>query len=393
MHVPWVEKYRPRTLDEVAHQDEVVRVLTAIVRGSPSPQPPPPHERQEASTGSAAGQAAVPRADNLPHLLFYGPPGTGKTSTALALCRQLFHVEQGASSSRDTLYHARVLELNASDERGIRVVREKIKRFARGAVDETRGDVPPFKVVILDEADAITADAQTALRRTMELYARHTRFILICNYISRVIAPVASRCAKFRFRPLSRASVVRRLREIAASEGVATAGEDDDAVLGALVDAAEGDLRKAVMSLQSSSRFAGADGLSEEVVAEAACIVPSAVIDRMAAACRITASSGDDSGGTEFSRVRACVMDEVIGGGYAADQVLKQLFDRLVSGESALDDVQRAAIAIAMAETEKRLADRADESLQLMGFGTRAMSIGARRYGDVDALVSSLGRT
>ncbi|MFN7105663.1 MAG: AAA family ATPase, partial [Pyrobaculum sp.] len=154
--MPWVEKYRPSTFDEVVGLEEVKSRLREFVRSG-----------------------------GLPHLLFYGPPGTGKTTVALVLARELY----GGS------WRENVLELNASDERGIATIRERVKEFARTA--PTGGAL--FKLVILDEADNMTTDAQQALRRIMEIYAQNTRFILLANYVSRIIDPIVSRCAVFRF--------------------------------------------------------------------------------------------------------------------------------------------------------------------------------------------------
>ena len=165
---PWVEKYRPRTLEDVKSQDHVVDVLRRMLNSA-----------------------------SLPHLLMYGPPGTGKTSTILALSRELFGPE---------LFSSRVLELNASDERGITVVRERIKTFAQQALMHAptskeyreKYPCPPFKIIILDEADSLTQDSQSALRRVMENYAAVTRICFCCNYVTRIIDPIASRCSKFR---------------------------------------------------------------------------------------------------------------------------------------------------------------------------------------------------
>ncbi|KAJ1998474.1 Subunit of heteropentameric Replication factor C (RF-C), partial [Coemansia thaxteri] len=249
--VPWVEKYRPKNIDDVAAQEEVVQVL-----------------RKSLET------------KNLPHLLFYGPPGTGKTSTILALTRDMYGPEAAKM---------RVLELNASDERGISVVREKVKTFARSVVSQAdpRYPSPPYKIVILDEADSMTPDAQAALRRIIEKYSRITRFCLVCNYVSRIIEPLASRCTKFRFKSLPRDQAVARVGEVARLESV----NCSEGAVEALVDCAEGDLRRAIMSLQSAARMVhGAGALDPGMVAELVGVVPAAVIESLR-----TAWSSSDS--------------------------------------------------------------------------------------------------
>lgn len=184
-------------------------------------------------------------------MLFYGPPGTGKTSTILALAKQLYGPE---------MFRSRVLELNASDERGISIVREKVKDFARQQLSnppphyKDKYPCPPYKIIILDEADSMTQDAQSALRRTMETYSKITRFCLICNYVTRIIDPLASRCSKFRFKSLDQGNAKRRLEEIAQLENV----KMEDGVLDTLIKCSEGDLRKAITFLQSAARLVGA---------------------------------------------------------------------------------------------------------------------------------------
>ncbi|KAF6771364.1 hypothetical protein AHF37_10033 [Paragonimus kellicotti] len=191
-HIPWVEKYRPKTIDDVAHQTEVVSVLRKCVEGA-----------------------------DLPNLLFYGPPGTGKTSLIMAVARQIF----------GPLYSERVLELNASDERGIDVIRQKVRTFAHLAVaarssgSSGTGSIPPYKLIILDEADSMTAPAQAALRRTMETETRTTRLCSTCNYVMRIIDPITSRCAKFLFHPLNSGVAQGRLRHIRDAEGLKVSDE------------------------------------------------------------------------------------------------------------------------------------------------------------------------
>lgn len=192
-------------------------------------------------------------------MLFYGPPGTGKTSTILALAKELYGPE---------MFRTRVLELNASDERGISIVREKVKDFARMQLSnppphyKERHPCPPYKIIILDEADSMTQDAQSALRRTMETYSKITRFCLICNYVTRIIDPLASRCSKFRFKTLDQGNAKKRLEEIANNENVKL----EDGAVDTLIKCSEGDLRKAITFLQSAARLVGAVKVSQSKI-------------------------------------------------------------------------------------------------------------------------------
>ncbi len=206
----WTEKHRPATLGEIVGQDTLIEKLKKFVE-----------------------QKAVP------HCLFAGPPGTAKTTAGMAMARDLF----GSTFDRN------FMELNASDERGIDVVRNQIKNFARIM---PAGDAP-FKLLVLDEADHLTADAQHALRRTMESYASSCRMILICNYSSRIIPPIQSRCAIFKFNRLDDNSISERLKYIAGAEKVKL----DESGLEAILYIAEGDMRAAINLLQAASSTGG----------------------------------------------------------------------------------------------------------------------------------------
>uniref|UniRef100_A0A1A8QQ47 Activator 1 subunit 5 n=1 Tax=Nothobranchius rachovii TaxID=451742 RepID=A0A1A8QQ47_9TELE len=210
-NLPWVEKYRPQTLDDlISHKD----ILSTIQRFISE--------------------------DKLPHLLFYGPPGTGKTSTILACARQLY---------KDKEFNSMVLELNASDDRGIDVVRGPILSFASTRTIFKKG----FKLVILDEADAMTQDAQNALRRVIEKFTENTRFCLICNYLSKIIPALQSRCTRFRFGPLSPDQMVPRLEHVIQQENVEVTPDG----MKAIVTLSSGDMRRSLNILQSTSMAYG----------------------------------------------------------------------------------------------------------------------------------------
>ena len=202
----WTEKYRPSNLSEVVGQTPITDRLKNYVK-----------ER------------------SMPHLLFAGPAGTGKTTCALALAKELF----------GELWKHNLHELNASDERGIDVVRGKIKEFARTAPLGEDG----FKIIFLDEADALTGAAQAALRRTMEKYSRTCRFVMSCNFSSKIIDPIQSRCAVFRFRPLKAEDVERYLKFVAVKEEL----NIDKEAYESLTYLAQGDLRRAINGLQMAA--------------------------------------------------------------------------------------------------------------------------------------------
>lgn len=214
---PWVEKFRPKTLDDVAAHQEIIETIKRLV-----------------------GE------NKLPHLLLYGPPGTGKTSTILAVARQLYGKSFGSM----------VLELNASDDRGISVVRQQVQDFASSRTLFGK----QYKMVILDECDAMTKDAQFALRRIIEKYTRSTRFCLICNYVSKIIPALQSRCTRFRFPPLGEASVRERLRFVAEHEKL----QLGEAGMQALITLGAGDMRRTLNIFQATSM--ASDEITEAAV-------------------------------------------------------------------------------------------------------------------------------
>ncbi len=314
MSQPWVEKYRPRYVKDVAHHQKVKQVLLGSQR-----------------TG------------DLPHLLFHGPPGTGKTSTILALARTLL----GEKNTKE-----RVLELNASDERDLAVIREKIKTFSKVSVSSHQ-DCPPIKLVILDEADTMTPEAQSALRRTMETHAAVTRFCLVCNYANKIITPLASRCAKFRFSPLTPKSMKARLLYICEKEGVIFQ-QCSRSVLDAIVASSRGDMRKAVNILQTVSRLP--EETTPEAIAEISGEVPSRVLDELWKKSLESESC--------FESVVLAVSG-FVEHGYAASIALEDLNRRIVETPT-VSGADKAAVCTALLEADRCLRDGADEELQLL---------------------------
>ena len=299
----WIEKYRPQTLDDVMGHENIVGRLKSYVSRN-----------------------------DLSHMLFSGPAGTGKTTCATAIARELYGDD----------WREHFLELNASDERGIDVVRDRIKNFARTSF----GGVE-YRIIFLDEADALTSDAQSALRRTMEQFSNNVRFILSCNYSSQIIDPIQSRCAVFRFSPLADDAVAEEIRHIAEQEDIELTGDGLDA----LIYAADGDMRKAINGLQAAS--VSGDTVDESAVYAITSTARPEEIRTMVQ----SALDGD------FTASRATLdrllTEEGIAGGDVIDQLHRSIWEFDIDDEAAVRVLER------IGETDYRITRGANERVQL----------------------------
>lgn len=300
----WVEKYRPQKLKEIVGQQEIVNRLQMFVEKK-----------------------------SLPHLLFAGPPGVGKTCAALCIAHELF----------GDGWRPNLLDLNASDERGIDVIRTKVKNYAR-----TRpiGDFP-CKIIYLDESDALTSDAQHALRRTMEMYTHTCRFILACNYSSRIIEPIQSRCAIFRFRRLSGKEITQMLKRIARGEKLTLT----DNAAEAIIHISEGDMRRAINVLQAAAALKRK--VDEQTIYDvSAAVHPKDIREMIELAI-----------GGKFEEARNKLYDLLIGQGLAGQDILQQVHREVFK----LDLPERAKIELIdrVGEFDFRLISGANERIQL----------------------------
>ena len=319
----WIEKYRPKSLDEVFNQKETVEGIRALLK----------------------------TAATMPHFLFAGPPGTGKSTVALCVARQLM----GES------FRSLVLELNASDERGIGVVRERIKGFSQ-IIQSTPSGVQ-FGLVILDECDEMTRDAQTALRRIMETSSRTCRFILICNYQSGIIEPIQSRCSVFRFRRLEKAEAVEYLAKICKSEGV----DADSRVVERIFEISEGDLRRAVNYLQVAATSTQGGKLDLKALDRT---VPEARSDLIHDMLRLALQG-------EFMESRD-VMYELMGKHGVSGREIIRGANREINRIPEISGDKQAEIVHALGECDFRLTQGANEDIQLSAMLAKLSVIGRK---------------
>ncbi|MCD5409343.1 MAG: replication factor C small subunit [Methanocellales archaeon] len=303
--VIWIEKYRPKVLKDVLGQDVIIERLQSYVKSG-----------------------------SLPHLLFSGPPGVGKTASAIAIAREMFGEAWGSNFT----------ELNASDERGIDVIRNKIKNFARTA---SLGEAA-FKIIFLDEADALTHDAQSALRRTMERYTSTCRFILSCNYSSKIIEPIQSRCAVYRFKPISSEAVEKCIRQIAKEEGLQLTDDGIEAIK----YVTRGDMRKAINSLQSAAVM-GKKIDADTIYQITATACPGEMNELIESSLK-----GDFMGARD--KLDALLIDQ----GMAGEDVIYQIH-RAIMDFGDISDNLRVQLLDKIGEIDFRLTEGANERIQL----------------------------
>jgi replication factor C small subunit len=312
----WAEKYRPKHLDDMVNQKGIVERLKSFVKSK-----------------------------NVPHCIFAGPPGTGKTTAALCLARDLY----------GDGYREHLMELNASDERGIDVVRETVKTFARS---RSIGAIP-FKIMILDEADNMTSDAQQALRRTMERYTETCRFIMCANYSGKIIEPIQSRCAPFRFTFLPKEEHDNYVKHIAESENVKLLADGVEAIF----EVCGGDLRRAINTLQATASMN--KPVDSKIVYSVTGRANPADVQKMLT----TAMKGD------FLEARKQLRDMIQKYGVAGSDIIRQIHTEIFKAVE-IPEPWKIRLADIVGEIDYRLVEGSDEEVQLSALLAKLVEAG-----------------
>ena len=326
--IPWIEKYRPRKLDEIVYQEESISILFNTLR-----------------TGE------------LPHLLIYGSPGTGKTSSILALCNELFGPRRVGE---------RVIELNASDERGINVVRHKIINFAKVAIGSKDENYlcPPYKIIILDEADAMTKEAQAALRKVMEETSNITRFCFICNYINQIIEPINSRCVKIRFKPIDQTCIINRLKLISKNEKLNICTE----AIESIAKISNGDFRKSILMLQNIKYIKEDSLITKDIeknkITKEDIFKMCKYITQEELLCYINILKDKEDKRPVINRM-LYITNDIINKGYVFISLINEIINYVVETK-LIHDRDKSKILFELSNIEKSINDGADEFINLL---------------------------
>lgn len=303
--IPLTEKYRPSKLSDIIFQSDIIKIMNNNSNNY-----------------------------NMPHLLFHGPPGTGKTSTILAICKQLYGDD----------YHKKILELNASDDRGITIIRGKIKNFSKMSVNKNG---PPFKIIILDEADFLTGDAQSALRRCIESNSYVTRFCIICNYINKIIHSIKSRCAILYFKPIPKNIIKQYLTTIIEKEKITISNHYFETI----VNCSNGDLRKTINSLEILSKC-------------------NKNIDRILIDTRIETKQIETINKYIKSnnfKLLSKQLYEILNTGICSKVIIKNYIDYILNNKK-IDDLSKSKIICEISNIECYIIEGANDYIQLLTF-------------------------
>lgn len=314
----WCERYRPKTLDDLGQQESIKHIVNhAKIHGT------------------------------MPHMLLFGPAGVGKTSTAKAICKQYYWKSEKSILDNESVYKERVMELNASDERGIQYVRDEIKTFAQSAIT-IRNDIPDFKIIILDESDAMTDDSQFALRRVLENFSQTTRFIMICNYVSKIIKPITSRTMKIRYKAITLPVMESMIEIIIKKEKLNVPKQ----FIKELRDITKGDMRKSINLLEYVYHFYGKFEINN--LRECAGLIKTNFLKRIINTVTNVNSTANDL---------LTLLNDFKNESYSSLVLIENLFQHVI--EMKINDKIKSKIIMEIVKIDKALNTNADETIQL----------------------------